>query len=111
MRIVSRNCPARKISLLDEVRDPMAWRAFRTLWHGLMTMPQQSPARPHRPLSLSVALPATICREQRCSTYGVASEDVVVGRRRKVENDLARLAERYAGTGVDVEATACALAA
>ena len=47
----------------------------------------------------------------RCSTCGIHAEDVVIARRRKVENDLGRLAERHAGTCVDVEATAHALAA
>ena len=44
--------------------------------------------------------------EARRSSRGVDAEDVVVARRREVEKDLARLAERHAGTGVDVEAAA-----
>jgi len=41
-----------------------------------------------------------------CSTRGVDAEDVVVARRRKVEKDLARLAECHAGTGANVKAAA-----
>jgi hypothetical protein len=72
----------------DTIRDPMSYLAFPKLWHGLTTMPQQRPARPHRPVSFPVALPATICHEKRCSTYGVGSENVVIASRSKVENDL-----------------------
>ena len=64
------------------------------------------PAWARRPPSFPVALPATTRHEAQCSTHGVDSEDVVIARRRKVENDLARLAERHAGTCVDVEAAA-----
>src|ERR1039458_9250973 len=41
-------------------------------------------------------------RRGHSSNYGVDAEDVVVAGRRKVENDLARLAERHSGAGVDV---------
>src|SRR5580693_5141589 len=58
-----------------------------------------------------VGLPAAICRGQRCSTYRVASANVVVVRRRKVENDFGRRVERHVGTCADVEAAAGAPAA
>ena len=60
-----------------------------------------------RPL---VALPATTSHERQCSTDGIDSVNVVGARRRKVEDDLGRLADRHAGTRIDVAAAARALA-
>ncbi len=68
---------------------------------GLLAAGVRSPAA-----SFPVALTATTFHDAQRSSHGVDAEDVVIARRRKVETDLARLAESHAGTCVDVEAAA-----